>query len=73
MHSLVRNHFSPKAASSKVKSKLFAMALKKKQSLLDKGDFTNDTIWDKILFKKIRNRIGESLTNESIFHIAFIT
>ena len=46
------------ASSSPLKAKLFAMAMKKKQSLLDQGLFVNDTIWDKVLFKKIRNRIG---------------
>ena len=58
--------FLLKAASSAIKSKLFAMGLKKKQSLLDKGRFTNDTIWDKLIFKKLKDTIGNAAgTNQA--------
>lgn len=43
---------------SKVKKFLFEMALKKKTDLLNRGVITRDSIWDKLVFKKVQNLMG---------------
>ncbi|XP_077515894.1 long-chain-fatty-acid--CoA ligase 5-like isoform X2 [Amblyomma americanum] len=43
---------------SAIKMAIFKFALKQKRKLLEKGIVTTDTIWDKLVFKKIRNELG---------------
>lgn len=41
-----------------VKRLLFSMALSSKKALLAKGIVCNNTLWDIIVFKKVRQRLG---------------
>jgi len=47
-----------KAKESKVKENLLKFALKRKQMELEKGIFRNNSMWDKIVFKQIHQRLG---------------
>jgi long-chain acyl-CoA synthetase len=37
---------------------LFRLAVKGKMALIKRGDFSQDTIWDKVLFEKVRQQFG---------------
>ncbi|KAH9369895.1 hypothetical protein HPB48_013900 [Haemaphysalis longicornis] len=43
---------------SAIKTAIFNLAMKQKRKLLKKGILTTDTIWDKFVFKKIREELG---------------
>ncbi|KAK2164222.1 hypothetical protein LSH36_67g01021 [Paralvinella palmiformis] len=43
---------------SKLKSFLFKLALRKKTELLKQAIFTRDSVWDKLIFKKIQSMLG---------------
>ncbi|KAJ8022903.1 Long-chain-fatty-acid--CoA ligase 1 [Holothuria leucospilota] len=45
-------------SSSWIKRKMFYYALKSKKADLEKGIIRNDTIWDKLVFSKIQERMG---------------
>jgi long-chain acyl-CoA synthetase len=40
---------------------LFRLAVKGKLALIRRGDFSQDTLWDKLLFNKIRQRFGNQV------------
>jgi long-chain acyl-CoA synthetase len=40
---------------------MFRLAYKQKKSLIDKGCISRDTVWDKIVFKKIQAILGDNL------------
>jgi len=47
-----------KAKESKVKENLLKFALKRKQMELEKGIFRNNSMWDKIVFKQMHEKLG---------------
>jgi len=47
-----------KAKESKMKENMLKFALKRKQMELEKGIFRNNSIWDKIVFKQIHQKLG---------------
>ncbi|KAG0426877.1 hypothetical protein HPB47_026059 [Ixodes persulcatus] len=46
---------------SPLKNFVFKLAVKQKRKLLKKGITTTDTIWDKLVFKKIRDQLGGNI------------
>ena len=46
------------ASSSPIRRNLFHFALNQKKRLLRQGVLRNDTIWDKLVFDKVRARLG---------------
>ncbi|XP_035669719.1 long-chain-fatty-acid--CoA ligase 1-like isoform X2 [Branchiostoma floridae] len=46
------------ASAGVVKRLLLSVALKRKEAALNRGVFNNDTLWDKVVFKKIQENLG---------------
>jgi len=47
-----------KAKESKMKENLLKYALKRKQMEMEKGIFRNNSMWDKIVFKQVHQKLG---------------
>lgn len=47
-----------KAKESKVKENLLKFALKRKEMEMEKGIFRNNSVWDKLVFKKMHQALG---------------
>lgn len=47
-----------KAKESKMKENLLKFALKRKQMELEKGIFRNNSLWDKVVFKQMHEKLG---------------
>ncbi|XP_064475839.1 long-chain-fatty-acid--CoA ligase 5-like [Ornithodoros turicata] len=51
------------AKKSSLKNMLFHLAIKQKRKLLKRGIITQSTIWDRLVFKKVRDILGGNVKN----------